>query len=409
MINLGWWWRWSTDRRVAAGSRGWCLVTLALIAAVAEACGPGVFPEVSPSATPTATPTAAPSATPTPGSGAAAASRVYVTNFADGRVSVLTNSSGTLSAPATIAAGAASGPVGLTLATPSGAAAPLALYVANPADNTIHEFGVSSSGSLRTLATIAAGSQPQHVVVDPTGDFAWAINSGGSISQYLINAQSGELSANSAVAITEGLVAPVSGVASGSFLYVTDPSNGAGLALTYSASSGLLSLASTVATGGADPGPIAAFSVTGGSTWVAVADATTGVVSLFQVQGSKLSLSGTVGTGSGAAGLVFAQTSSGLTFLYVANPSADSVTSFSFNTTTGVLALLAVTPGLRGPTGLAVDNPSAATTLFAVNNTNGTVSTFSLDPTTGQLTAINSFATESPANSASAPEFVVVL
>jgi 6-phosphogluconolactonase (cycloisomerase 2 family) len=334
---------------------------------------------------------------------------VFVTNFADGKVSALTNSRGILSAPTTIAAGAASGPVGLTLATPSGATAPLALYVANPADNTIHEFGVSSSGNLSELATIAAGSRPQHVAVDPTGSFAWAINSGGSISQYLINSQTGKLSTNSTASITQGLVAPVSGVASGSFLYVTDPSNGAGLALTYSANNGLLSLASSVATGGANPGQLAAFSVTGGSTWVAVADATSGVVSLFQVQGSALSLFGTVGTGSGAAGLVFAQTSSGLTFLYVANSLADTVTSFSFNTTTGVLALLAVTTGLSGPTGLAVDNPSAATRFFAANNTNGTVSTFSLDPTTGQLTAINSFAIESPANSASAPEFVGVL
>jgi 6-phosphogluconolactonase (cycloisomerase 2 family) len=106
--------------------------------------------------------------------------------------------------------------------------------------------------------------------------------------------------------------------------------------------------------------------------------------------------------------MAFADTPAGTTVLFVANPSLNSVASFSFNSVTGVIAALAVTSGLNSPTGLAVDNPASAGTLFVTNNANGTVSTFSIDSASGALTAIGSFATESPANSASRPNFVAV-
>ncbi len=100
-------------------------------------------------------------------------------------------------------------------------------------------------------------------------------------------------------------------------------------------------------------------------------------------------------------------TTSGGTFLYVANPSQDLVTTFSFNTATGVLALFATTAGFSTPTGLAVDNPSSATTLFVTNNGAGTVTTLTI-ASTGALTAINSFSTENPANGGSGPEYIAV-
>jgi 6-phosphogluconolactonase (cycloisomerase 2 family) len=394
MINPGWGWR-PTDARVVPAYRFGAIVMCALIAVGAGACGHGIFSETSASSS-------------SGGGGSTTARAVYVTNFADGKVAALANISGTLSSPATIAAGAASGPLGLTL-TPPGSTAPIALYVANPADNTIHEFGVSSTGNLSALATITAGTQPQQIAVDPSGSFAYAINAGGSISEYLINSATGQLSANAPSSITTGLTTPVSAVASGSYLYVTDPRGGAGVALTFSIANGLLSFSSSVTTGGTDPGPIAALSASGGSTWVFVADATSGVVSVFQVQGAALALFGTISTGAGAAGLAFTNPSGGNAFLFVANPVLNSVASFSFNTITGVLAPLAVTTGFDAPTGLAVDNPANPTTLFVTNNGNGTVTTLAINAATGQLTAIGSFATENPANAGSAPEYVAVI
>jgi 6-phosphogluconolactonase (cycloisomerase 2 family) len=365
----------------------------ALIALGAGACGHGIFSGSS-------------SSSSSGGGGSGTARSVYVTNFADGKLSALNNSSGTLSSPATIAAGAVNGPLGLAL-TPPGSFAPVALYVANPADNTIHQFTVTSTGNLSALATIAAGTQPQQIAVTPSGSFAYAINLGASISEYLINSASGQLSVNAPSSIVTGLTTPVSGVASDSFLYVTDPSGGLGLVLTFTiASGGVLSFTSGAATGGSNPGQIAIDSVSGGSTWVFVADASSGLVSVFQVVGSALSLVTTIPTGGAAAGMALATTSGG-TFLYVANPSQDLVTTFSFNTATGVLALFATTAGFSTPTGLAVDNPSSATTLFVTNNGAGTVTTLTI-ASTGALTAINSFSTENPANGGSGPEYIAV-
>jgi len=383
MIDFGW------SRRGAAVPRWRIFLTLASIAVAMGACGHGIFSSSSSSSSVTT------------------ARSVYVTNFADAKVSELTNNAGVLSNPATLSGGKVNGPVGLTL-TPPASTLPIALYVANSADNKIHEFTINSIGDLTALATIAAGTAPQQIVTDPTGSFAYAINSGGSISQYLIDTTTRELSANSPSFITAGLTAPVNAVSSGSYLYVTDPSNGAGLALTFLLTNGLLSFASSVATGGTNPGPIATLSASG-FTWVFVADATTGVVTVFQAQGSALSLFGTISTGAAAAGLAVGTNTSGLTFLYVSNPSLNQVVTFSFNTTTGVLAAFAVTTGFKSPTGLAVDNPELETTLFVANNTNGTVSTLTINATTGELSLINSYATESPANSSSAPENIAVI
>jgi 6-phosphogluconolactonase (cycloisomerase 2 family) len=372
------------------------LAALAIMAAAADACGHGVFPENS-------------SNSSAGGGGSTTARSVYVTNFADHKIAALANSSGTLSSPTTLAAGAANGPLGLAL-TPPGSTVPKALYVANPADGLIHEFGVNSSGNLNSLATISAGTQPQQVAVDSTGAFAYAINGGGSIAQYTINASTGALSANTPASMTTGLTAPVSAAAAGSFLYVTDPSGGAGLVLTYTiGGGGLLALASSVPTGGTNPNQIAAVSASNGLTWVFVGDSTSGVVTVFQVQGTALALVGTVGTGVGTAGLAFGTTSTGLSFLYVANPSTNSVASFSFNLTTGVLAPFATTTGFNPPTGLAVDNPASASTLFVVNNGAGSVTTLPISAQSGGLGTANTFATENPANASSKSEYVAVI
>jgi 6-phosphogluconolactonase (cycloisomerase 2 family) len=368
------------------------IAALALIAIAAGACGHGIFSGSS-------------SSSSSGGGGSGTARSVYVTNFVDRELSALANSNGTLSSPATIAAGAANGPLGLVL-TPPGSSTPVALYVANPADNLIHQFTVTSTGNLSALDTIAAGTQPQQVAVTSNASFAYAINAGGSISEYLINSASGVLTANAPSSIVTGLTTPVSAVAnSSSFLYVTDPSGGLGLVLTFTiASGGALSFTSSAATGGSNPGQMAIDAVSNGSTWVFVADTVSGVVSVFQVVGSALSPVVTIPTGGAAAGMALATTSGG-TFLYVANPSQDLVTTFSLNTATGVLALFATTPGFNLPTGLAVDNSS--TTLFVTNNGAGTVTTLTIS-STGALSAINSFPTENPTNSGSEPEYIAV-
>lgn len=365
------------------------LVLTVLAGSLIGACGKGVWSDNSSSNS--------------GGGGNSTTRSIYVTNFADGKLSSLNQTSGVPSKPATISAGKVKGPLGL--AVNSGHTA---LYVANAADNKVHEFKLNTSGDVATLGAVAAGNAPQQIAVTSSGAFAYSINHVGSISQYAINSSTGALTRNST---TSGLVNPISGIATDSFLYVTDPQAGAGIVLTYAINGdGTLNFTSEVpslgVSGGASNPAQIAIDPTG--TWVFVTDATNGVVSVFQVQGNGLALiSLTTATSSPATGLVYATTTSA-SFLFVANPNANTVTTYLFNTTTGVLTPTATTTGFNGPAGLAVDNPSSAGFLFVTNQSNGTVSGFSIDPASGALTSAGNSNTENPANSGSSPQFIVV-
>jgi 6-phosphogluconolactonase (cycloisomerase 2 family) len=378
-------------RRSFARLKNWALL-LSLGAACFGACGKGIYSGNS-------------SSSGGGGGGGTTLRSVYVSNFADGKLSSLNQSSGTLSAPRTIASGKSNGPVGL--ATNLGSGTLSALYVANAADNKIHEFKLDSNGNFSDLATVAAGNAPQQVVVTTSGTFAYSINHSGSISQYTINSTTGALTRNST---TSGLVNPVSGVATDSFVYVTDPLSGAGIVSSYGINAdGTLAFTSEAPSqgipGGASNPAQIVIDPTG--TWVFVSDATNGAVSVFQVQGNGLVLfSVTAATGSAAAGLAYATTSAGANFLFVANPAANIVTLFSFDTTSGLLTPVTSATGLSAPTGLAVDTTSSF--LFVTNQSSGTVSSFSIDAATGVPSFINSFSTENPANNASSPQFIIV-
>jgi 6-phosphogluconolactonase (cycloisomerase 2 family) len=76
------------------------------------------------------------------------------------------------------------------------------LYVANYFSNSVGEYAIGADGSLTplmsggTAITIPAGTNPVAVVIDPSGKYLYASNSGGtshSVSQYSIDANSGVL------------------------------------------------------------------------------------------------------------------------------------------------------------------------------------------------------------------------
>jgi 6-phosphogluconolactonase (cycloisomerase 2 family) len=377
--------RWQTREALPSTTRHrWPrLAMLVALAVTTGACGHGLFSGSSSSSS--------------SGGGGGTTRSLYVTNFADGKLSSLSNSSGVPGSPVTIGTGQASGPVGL-------AATSKAVYVANAADNKVHEFAISSTGNLSTLGTIAAGTNPQNVAVTSNGSFAYAINQGGSISQYVIGTNGG-LTSNGST--TSGLTAPTSGVASSSFVYVTDSAGGTGVILTFSINTDgtLASGPSSVAAGG-NPAQI---TMDTSGVWVFVGDATSGVISVLKVSGGSLApIFQTLASGSPAGGLVFALTTPTTAFLYVANPNLSTITIYSFNRVTGVLTFSATVTGLSTPNGLAVDSASSATALFAANTADGTISGFGINSSTGGLTAPASSATENPANNGSSPEFIAV-
>jgi len=373
--------------------RAMIAITLAIVVALAAGCGGDTFFSGETS-----------SSSGGGGGGTSTTRSIYVTNFADGELSALSNSSGVPAHPRTNKTGAGSGPLGLA-ATPSLDA----LYVVNTADNKVHEFALSSNGNLSALGTIAAGTNPQQVLVTTDGNSAYAINSGGSISQYLVGATGG-LTANTPASFTNSsLITPISGVLSDSTAYITDQGGG-GVVSAFAINSGgtlgaLLSRTLTLGIAGGNPAQI---TIDTTDSWVFVADATSGVVSVFAIQGngSLVLNSQTTTPGAAAAGLVFAVTPDGAAFLYVATPSTNAVQIYTF--ASGFLTFSATATGFASPTGLAVDNALSAADLFVTNAANGTVTGLGIDSISGALTSVGSSATESPANAASSPQFILV-
>jgi 6-phosphogluconolactonase (cycloisomerase 2 family) len=377
------------------------IASLLILAVIGGACGKGVFSGTSSGGSPTPT--------PSPGSGAF----LYVTNTKDGKVSEFSRNTttGKLKLIGTVKAGAAGGPVGITV-DPSGKF----LYVANSSDNSVHQFTINlTTGKLSAIGagSAAAGTTPQQVAVTPEDNFAYATNFGTpSISGYSLNASTGALG-TPPTSTSTGLAGPfgvlAATISAADFLYVSD--NGAtGQLLSYLITAGALGVPSSVHSLGpviavGTPGPL----VIGLSNkFVYVTDLKLGVVSQFSTGIGPLSFVSSIATsspGTPAAGLALATTPSSNLFLYVANQSANTVSIFSVNAVTGVLTLLGATSAiLSAPTGVAVD-PSDQFA-YVTNQNSGTVTQFSIDSTTGALTLVQTKSTESPANAGSGPQFM---
>lgn len=382
------------------------LSVLLTMATVGGSCGKGIFPFADSKSASTQT------ATSTPTTGAL----VYVTNFNDAKISEFNRDSvsGALATPHTVKTGAVKGPIELTVAPSS-----QALYVANQADNQVHQFGIASTGKLGPIGSgvVAAGTSPQQVAVTPNGSFAYAVNLGGaagSISEYTINTANGALASNGT--ITNGVTHPISAVATDTFLYVADLKSGNGVVLSYAinADGTLATPPSSVPSLGvvtaSTPGPMIIDARNG--TFAFVSDTKQGIISVFTTSGGALSfVSRTLPTNSAQAGLVYVTTPNSDTFLYSANqsPLQNSVSVFSFNTVLGALTLLGVSPlgsGLDLPTGLATDPRGEF--LYVTNQGNGTVTQFRIDATTGALSSPVTVDTENPPNAGSAPLFIAI-
>jgi len=173
---------------------------------------------------------------------------VYVVNE-DGNVGSAGNVSmyainattGALASIGTIAAGTA--PVSIAM-DPSGKFA----YVTNSGSNDISMYAIdAATGALTSVGTIAAGTTPVSVAVDPSGKFAYVTNSGSNdVSMYTMNSTTGSLTLIGS--ITTGL-SPTSITInpSGQLAYVTN--SGSNDVSMYSIGiTGTLTLVATIGT-----------------------------------------------------------------------------------------------------------------------------------------------------------------
>jgi 6-phosphogluconolactonase len=110
----------------------------------------------------------------------------YVANYGSNDISQYAiGADGALTAMATASVAAGTNPNSVTV-DPSGQYA----YVANAGSNNVSQYAISTTdGTLMLVTTVAAGTNPYSITVHPSGKYAYVANEGdGTISQYAIGA-----------------------------------------------------------------------------------------------------------------------------------------------------------------------------------------------------------------------------
>ncbi len=228
-------------------------------------------------------------------------------------------------------------------------------YAANAGSGDISQYAIGADGSLSSLATptVAAGSQPRSITVDPSGRFAYAANyTSNTLSAYTVDQGTGELAEVSGSPFAAGTAPSAVRVdPSGRFVYASN----------YSAP---------------NPGSVSAYTI----------DPASGA--LTPISGSPFA------AGSGPSSLSVDPAGR---FVYVSNLMNDTVTAFTINSSTGALSQIdfdTVTAGTQDlsvanarPVAIRVD-PTGRFTYLATAC--GATWAFSINSTSGRLTRIDS-------------------
>ena len=130
-------------------------------------------------------------------------------------------------------------------------------YVANAGDGTVSQYTIASSGTLTamTIPTVAAGTTPYSVAVDPLGKFAYVANSGSNnVSEYAIDASSGALTLIGAVNVgTTPYAITIANVSGQEYAYVANEGSDTISQFTINASGLLTPMTPSTVTSGANP------------------------------------------------------------------------------------------------------------------------------------------------------------
>jgi YVTN family beta-propeller protein len=154
----------------------------------------------------------------------------------------INGTTGALTSTGTIAAG--SSPASIAI-DPSGRFA----YVTNSRSNDVSMYTVdATTGTLTSMGPIAAGASPSSVAVDPTGKFAYVANYGSNdVSMYSINTTTGVLTSTGVIAAGT----QPSSIAihpSGKFAYVANSGSNNVSIYSIDATTGALTLIGTMGT-----------------------------------------------------------------------------------------------------------------------------------------------------------------
>jgi 6-phosphogluconolactonase (cycloisomerase 2 family) len=300
------------------------------------------------------------------------------------------------------------------------------VYVANSADDTVSQFGVSGNGTLSSLstATVTVGDLPVGMVLHPSKNFVYVANNGSNtISQFLVGSD-GKLSALSSASVATS-AAPFKLAASPDGRYIFAGLQGAAKVATYAVgSSGGLTLVAEVSTSctnvqglavdpnssyvyavGASNSRVCGFSIGSGGVLTAVSavssggtspadvvvdksgnylfvsnnDVSTSTIAVFAIDSAGgLSLQNTYSTVSNPVSLTL---NSQGTRLYVGSGSSVGMHTV---TTSGVLSSVSATAAGVTPQQVVIDASGAYA--YAINRGSNSVSQYTVS-TNGSLSS----------------------
>jgi 6-phosphogluconolactonase (cycloisomerase 2 family) len=314
----------------------------------------------------------------------------YVVNKTGNSVSQYSiNQDGSLSALATATVAAGTTPYAITV-DPTGKYAYVANSFNGAGGNSVSQFNIGADGVLTPMSTptVAAGTSPQFVAIDPSGKYAYVANYGSAnISQYTIGATGALAPMASVTASTYANPTSVVVDASGKYAYVTN--RGSNLVSQYNVGAGgsLGFMAPQTAATGTFPDSIASDPY---GKYVYATNWSTGNISQFTIGASGLLSAMTPAAVSTGSQPYFITIDPSGKYAYVANGAGGTVSQYTVGPSGGLTPMIAptVATGLW-PMAISVDlsgKYAYVVNSYVANSTSGTISQYTIDAVTGALT-----------------------
>jgi len=276
------------------------------------------------------------------------------------------------------------------------------VYASNGVENTISLFTVDSkSGALtEALPRTPTGAQPLHLAITSDGSLLFCSNtSGNSISVYSIDSSTGVLTQASGSPATTFSPSSILLSRSGSTLYVANSNASEVSAFSYTSSGALTPVAGSPFRTGASPGGLAT-DPNGKFLYVANKNETTfsGFTiasngSLTAMVGSPFQLTlGTTNVTTSTPVSMVIDLSGKYLYAVVVNPL--DIYGYTFDPNTGLPAMITGSPFTSSGTGpgCAVADTKGEF-IYVCNQTANTISLFDVDTSTGALTSPSSTST----------------
>jgi YVTN family beta-propeller protein len=198
----------------------------------------------------------------------------------------------------------------------------------------------ATTGALTSIGTIAAGPVPMSVAADPAGNFVYVATanatpgSAGSLSTYAINATTGALASTGTIAAGTDPVSIALDPA-GKFAYVTNSGSNDVSMYTIDATTGALASTGTTAAG-TDPVSVA---VEPAGKFAYVTNSGSNNVSMYTINATTGALTsiGTIAAGSTPTSIAIHPSGK---FAYVTNSASNDVSMYGIDSATGALTLV---------------------------------------------------------------------